>query len=128
MKVEINVTFSYKQYCIVFAKMFGFDFAPFYDMVLRDSREDSSLRLILTNQGTTQTEIIYNKDSPDFIVNTTIIWDVPFHATILDSVIGSYIGCGWQRTDSYSIEDIKKKMQEDTAMTEAYNAPVGRKA
>lgn len=130
MKVEVNVTFNYKHFCIVFAKMFDFSFAPFYEMVIHDSQEDNSLRLCFSNKGRRKTEIIYNAyivNNPDFVVNTEIYIDLPIAESLLDSIVDSYVGCGWQRTDSCDLNDVKKKMLEDAAMFEAYGQLIGKK-
>lgn len=131
MKVEVNAYFQYKSFKIGFSKEFEMQFPPFYDMILVDRKGAATVRSYFSNQGRHSTEIICApyRGLVQCIVETRVTWDWPLiDVDQLDVIVGAHIDCGWKRIDSIDIESVKQKMREETAMTEAYNAPVGRKA
>lgn len=131
MKVDVYSTFNYNKYAIQFKKQFEFAFPPFYDMVLRDyeATGPETMKIVFSNAGRSHTEIIYNAyGTVTYTVITLLTWDMPVEDVVLDALMEKYEKFGWVRGDIHDIDEIKKTMREQTAMTEAYNAPVGRKA
>jgi hypothetical protein len=123
MKTEINVSFNYGFYLLEFSKTFNLDFAPFYNLIISDTKNDTDNNIELSNNDYCSTMIYYNTPFGEerfFSIDVRNHWKWPVTDQVIDETLYAFSETGWRRTDTTNIKELKELMNRD-ALRETKN-------
>lgn len=110
-KVLISYTYFYGSWEIVFKKLFELPFAPYYDLVIDDSNEDTELFIDFLNNDFIKTRIEYSVNNKTFEVYIREKMDKKVSKESILEHILLFEDSFWERTDSTHMENFFKLLE-----------------
>ena len=110
MKTEINISFSYGGWFLLFKRIFDLPFIPFMGLILTfDDKKEYDIILENDEQQKYYTSISYSINKKQFEVNIGKTWRDKINSDHIDYLLKKF--SSWERVDTTNILEFKKLMK-----------------